>query len=582
MVTATRVSTRSSRTKPAVPELEGFDAFVRKLMREWKVNGMAIAIVKDGEVILSEGYGSRDVEQGLEVTPHTLMPIGSTTKTFTTAGIALLADEGLLDWDTPVRQYLPTFQLWDQFASQRMTPRDMASHRSGLPRHDLMWYGSEESRQTLFERLRHLEPSADFRTLWQYQNLMFMTLGYLTDRVSGLQWEDFVQKRIFDPLGMVSSTVTSTQAKEAPDLSKGYQRKQNKVVDLPLYEGFHAVSPAGSIVSSVADMSQWLLVHLNQGKHGEQQFLSEAQILDMHRPHMVIREGKHPELPYSSYGLGWFVEPYRGHTTIHHGGNIDGFSSMLALLPDDGVGVVVLTNMDGTPVRDIITYNVFDRFIGGEQVAWSARYKADVKELEAAGARGKQKATSDRTRATRPSHRLDAYMGAYTHPGYGSIRIDLDGPRLRATYNGSDCMIKHYHYDIFDLTFERFDLTLKISFSTDVRGAISQVSVPFEPSVGDIVFNRAPDESMTDPAFLEAFVGTYELMGALMAVEFKGDVLQISMPGGPSFELVPIAGTEFEFKGLSSVSVEFSRDTTGTVTDALINQMGTLLRAKKR
>lgn len=550
-------------------------------MRDWKVNGVAVAIVKDGEVVLSQGYGLRDVERNLEVTPHTLMPIGSTTKTFTTAGIALLADEGLLDWDTPVRQYLPTFQLWDRFASERMTPRDMACHRSGLPRHDLMWYGSEEPRETLFDRLRYLEPSADFRTLWQYQNLMFMTLGYLTEQVSGAMWEDFIQRRIFDPLGMVSSTVTATQAKEAADLSKGYERKKNKVVELPLYEGFHAVSPAGSIVSSVADMSQWLLVHL-KGTHGDQPFLSEAQIRDMHRPHMVIQQGKHPELPYSSYGLGWFVEPYRGHTTIHHGGNIDGFSSMFALTPNDGIGVVVLTNMNGTPVRDIIMYNVFDRFIGGEQVPWSARYKGDFKELEAAQARGKGKATSDRNRGTRPSHHLDAYTGTYTNPGYGPIRIDLEGTRLRATYNGIDCAIKHYHYDIFDLVFERFDITLKISFSTDVRGAVSQVSVPFEPSVGDIIFTRVPDQAMTDRAFLEAFVGTYEVMGALMAVEFKGDILQISLPGSPNFELVPVQGTEFEFKGLSNVSVEFTRDDTGAVTGALINQMGTVLQAKKQ
>lgn len=582
MVTATRVPARARGVSTEIPELQGFDGFVRKLMRDWKVNGVAVAIVKDGEIVLSEGYGLRDVEKQLEVTPHTLMPIGSTTKTFTTSGIGLLADQGTLDWDTPVRQYLPTFQLRDQFASERMTPRDMASHRSGLPRHDLMWYGSEESRQTLFERLRYLEPSADFRTLWQYQNLMFMTLGYLTEQVGGLPWEDFIQHRIFDPLGMVSSTVTATQAKEALDLSRGYRRKGNKVVELPLYEGFHAVSPAGSIVSSVADMSQWLLVHLNNGKHGGRQFLSEAQIRDMHNPHMVIRPGKHPEMPYSSYGLGWFVEPYRGHSAIHHGGNIDGFSSMFALMPDDGVGVVVLTNMDGTPVRDIITHNVFDRFIDGEQVGWNARARADFKELEAAQARGKEKMTSDRIRGTRPSHRLDAYTGTYTNPGYGPIRIDLDGNRLRATYNNNECDIKHYHYDIFDLAFERFDLTLKISFSTDVRGAISQVSVPFEPTVGNIVFTRAPDESMTDRTFLEEFVGTYEVMGDVMTVEFKGDVLQVALPAGPTFELVPVRGTEFEFKGLSNVSVEFKRDKTGAVTEAMLNQMGTLLQAKKR
>ncbi|PZS09083.1 MAG: penicillin-binding protein, partial [Chloroflexi bacterium] len=216
-------------TAQALPELAGFDDFVLKLMRDWKVNGTSIAIVKDGEVVLSQGYGLRDTERNLEVTPHTLLPIGSTTKTFTTAGIALLADEGLINWDTPVRQYLPTFKLWDQFASDRMTPKDMACHRSGLPRHDLVWYGSKEPRRVLFERLQYLEPTADFRTVWQYQNLMFMGLGYLTEEVSGMTWEEFIQARIFDPLGMSGSKVTSTQAKESPELSRGY-RKVKKTV----------------------------------------------------------------------------------------------------------------------------------------------------------------------------------------------------------------------------------------------------------------------------------------------------------------------------------------------------------------
>ncbi len=581
VATATRPA-ETSGTAQDIPELKGFDDFVLKLMRQWKVNGVAVAIARGGEIVLSKGYGLRDVERGLEVTPHTLMPIGSTSKTFTTASIALLADEGLVDWDTPVRQYLPTFKLWDEFATERMTPKDMGCHRSGLPRHELLWYGSTQSRQALFDRLQYLEPTADFRTVWQYQNLMYMTLGYLTDELSGLSWEDFIQKRIFDPLGMVSSTATSTQAKEATDLSRGYRKKDNKVVEMPLYEGFHAVSPAGSIVSSVADMSQWLLVHLNGGKHGDRQFLSEPQVREMHKPQMVIEQGQYAELPYSSYGLAWFVQPYRGRGMIHHGGNIDGFSSQLALMPDDQVGVVVLTNMDGTPTRDIITYNVFDRFIGGEQVPWNDRFTALQKEMKAAQARGKEKSKSDRVRGTRPSHRLEAYTGTYRHPGYGDIRIDLDQGKMKATYNDNDFTVKHVHYDVFDVTLERFGFTFKASFISDERGAINRLTVPLEPSVAPIVFTRLPDASLTDRSFLEAFIGAYEIMGAVMAVEFKGDVLQISLPGQPAFELVPVAGTEFAFKDLSGVSVEFKRDGSGAVTEALINQMGTVLQAKKR
>src|SRR5579885_1593422 len=186
-------------------QLEGIEDFVRRMLEEWKVQGCAVAIIKDGEILLSQGFGLRNTAEGLEVTPETLFPIASCTKAFTATSVALLADEGKLDWDTPVRKYLPSFRLFDSFATERMTPRDLVTHRSGLPRHDLMWYHSTRSRQELFDRLQYLEPSKDFRSLWQYQNLMYMTAGYLAGEVAGQSWEDLVQKRLFDPLGMTSS-----------------------------------------------------------------------------------------------------------------------------------------------------------------------------------------------------------------------------------------------------------------------------------------------------------------------------------------------------------------------------------------
>jgi CubicO group peptidase (beta-lactamase class C family) len=563
-------------------ELRGFDDFVRRLMRDWKVNGVAVAIARNGEIIHSAGYGLRNVEEQLPVTPHTLMAIGSTTKTFTTAGISLLVDDGVMSWDTPVRQYLPTFRLWDQFATERMTPRDMACHRSGLPRHDFMWYGSTASRAELFGRLQYLEPTADFRTIWQYQNLMYMSLGHLTAEMSGMSWEDFVQKRIFDQLGMAGSKVTSTEAKASPDLSRGYRKKKNTVTEMPLYEGFHAVAPAGSIVSSVADMAQWLLVHLNNGKIGDRQFLSEAQVRELHKPQMVIEEGKHAEIPHSSYGLGWFVQPYRGHNMIHHGGNIDGFSSMFALMPQDGIGVVILTNMDGTPVRDILMYNVFDRFIEGKQVPWNARAKADYKEFEAAQSRGKEKARSEKVRRTRPSHPLQAYAGTFTHPGYGAIKVELEDGTLAATYNGTRMPLKHYHYDVFEMTLERFGVTFKVTFQTDTRGSIHQLLVPIELSLSERIFTRAADESMRDPAFLRQFTGTYEIMGAVMAVELKGDTLIVSLPGQPDYELEPLKGTQFAVKSMAGATVEFKRDDAGKVTAAEVSTMGAVLIATRK
>jgi CubicO group peptidase (beta-lactamase class C family) len=569
-------------TRVDVPQLKGFDDFVRRLMRDWKVQGLGVAVARDGELVYSRGFGLRDVAHDLPVTPHTIFPIGSTTKTFTTASLALLADDGLLDWDTPVRRYLPDFKLWDGFASDRMTPRDLSCHRSGLPRHDLMWYGSDQTREEIFRRLQHLRPNADFRTVWQYQNLMYMTAGHLVGVLSGSTWEDFVQKRILEPLGMATTKVNSAAVENSPDFSRGYRKKKSEVVEMPFYAQFDAVAPAGSIVSSVTDMSQWLLMHLNEGKLGDQRFLSEGQVRLMHTPQTFIARGRFAEMPYSSYGLGWFVEPYRGHDMIHHGGNIDGFSSMFSLMPQDGIGVVVLTNMDGTPVRGIIPYNVFDRFIDGKQIAWNARAKADHKEVESGGKRGKEKHRGDRVSRTRPSHKLDAYIGSYEHPGYGTVRIDMDGKDLKATYNNIEFVMRHYHYDTFEMRFERFDITMLGSFSTDKRGSVGGLAVPFEPSVEDIVFTRAAEKTMTDRSFLKPFAGSYEVMGSMLVVELKGDLLHVSVPGLPEYELVPIKGTEFGLKGLSGFSIEFKRDDSGAVAEALVNEMGTVLIAKKR
>jgi CubicO group peptidase (beta-lactamase class C family) len=579
MVVATRDDTVTSSD---VKELKGFDEFVRKIMRDWKVPGLGIAIARGDQVIYSRGFGLRDVQNELPVTPHSIFAIGSTTKSFTTAALALLADEGKFDWDTPIREYLPSFKLWDSFASERITGRDLGSHRSGLPRHDLMWYGSSASREELVSRLKYLPNTADFRAVWQYQNLMYMTAGYLVEVLSGLTWEDFVRERIFGPLGMASSHIDASAVETAPDFSRGYQEHKNQVRVMDYYQGFTAVAPAGSIFSSITDMSQWMLMHLNNGKLGDKQFLSEAQARLMHTPQMLITRGQYAELPYSSYGLGWFVEPYRGHDMIHHGGNIDGFSSMLALMPEDRIGVMVLTNMDATAARDIIPYNVFDRFIGGKPVPWNTRMLGRRKELREGEKRGKGKRQSDRVRGTRPSHKLEDYAGTYRHPGYGTVRIEYDGMALTAFYNGMEFTMSHYHYDVFQLNFERFDVTMLVSFGTDKRGAISTFSAPLEATLNDIVFERLPDETMRDPEFLAQFTGTYEVMGSPLVIELVGDALQATIQGLPPQEMVPVKGTEFALKTISDITIEFKRDEQGMVTEAIVNQMGVVLSAPKR
>lgn len=498
--------------------------------------------------------------------------------------MAILADEGKLDWDTPVRRYLPTFKLYDLFASEHMTPRDLVTHRSGLPRHDLMWYNSSATRQELFDRLQYLEPNKDLRAVLQYQNLMYMVAGYLVGQLAGQSWEDFVQSRIFDRLGMNSSLFSTSAAQETADFSFPYKEEKDEVKKIPFYDGQWSIAPAGAIVSSVADMSRWVLLHLNKGKHEGAQIVSENQVSQMHAPQMVAPVTfPFAEIPTSSYGLGWFVEPYRGHLMAEHGGNIDGFSSLVTLLPEQNIGVVVLTNLNGIPVPNFLTYNICDRLLGLDEVAWSERLKKFWTAFKEAEEKGKEKTEADRVANTHPSHALDAYTGEYEHPGYGIFSVELEGDELKGTFNSMTSPLKHYHYDIFELVIEKFDARMKVSFFTNVRGDIGSLSAPMEPTVKDIVFQRLPPRDMTDRRFLERFVGEYEVMGLTMTIALKGErSLVVSLPMQPEFELVPYKGNTFHVKGLSGFSIEFKPDETGSVNEAIVEQPGAVMTATRK
>lgn len=573
----------TSRAVSIPDQLQNFPTFIRTTMRDWKVHGLAVAVIKDGEIIFSQGFGLRDAAQGLEMTSRTLCPIASVTKAFTTMSVALVADDGLLDWDTPVRSYLPSFKLWDPFATERMTPRDMVTHRSGLPRHDSMWYGSTLSRQELFDRLQYLQPTSDLRSIWQYQNLMYMTAGYMTGEVAGTTWEDLVQRRIFDPLGMVNSGFSVHTMQQAPDFSRGYRKNKTKTVTMPYYEQNEALGPAGAIISNVEDLSRWLLLHLNGGRQAGTQLVSQGQIAQMHAPQMVVAgESKYPELQQGGYGLGWFTHIYRAHRIVHHGGNIDGFSTIASFMPDENLGIAVLVNMDGSPIRDILPFYVYDRFLGGDEVPWNARAIADQKELDAADKRGAQKTRMNRVQRTRPSHALPAYAGTYVHPAYGEFRVDYKDARLSVQYKRMDMHLKHYHYDTFEARFDDLDFHVLVSFTTNMRGTVDQVSVPLEPTVKNIAFDRAPDSSTRERAFLEPFTGTYDLVGNPLVVSFKGDVLQIQAPCMPAYELEPLQGTEFAFKGLSRYTIEFAQDRENRTNEAVVNLSESVFLVKRR
>jgi CubicO group peptidase (beta-lactamase class C family) len=573
----------------AVQALDGFDAFVDTALKTWKVPGAAVAIVKNGEIVLSKGYGVRDLRRGLPVTPDTLFAIGSATKAFTVMSLGVLVDDGKLGWDTPVKTYLPAFRLEDSFAAERMTPKDLVTHRSGLPRHDLVWYNASLSRKEIFDRLQYLEPNADFREKWQYQNLMFLTAGYLAGEVAGESWEDLVRRRIFGPLGMKGSNFSVEASRASADLALPYTDKDDAIQEIP-FRNIDVVGPAGSINSSVAEMAQWVKLHLSDGKVGEARVVSQAALDEMHRPQIVRREsGRDPEITLPSYGMGWFIESYRGRTRVHHGGNIDGFSAMVTFLPAEELGVVVLANKDGTALPEIVCRVAIDRMLELAPIDWSARLKARADEADKADAKAKGSLeVYDRKPGTRPAHALDEYAGEYEHPAYGTVSVARRGPALTASIHALPMTLEHWHYETFRARFEDPALAeekIYVLFRTNTKGDVDSLTMPLEALASEIVFTKKPPARLSDPAFLKTLAGTYVLVdqpSVTVAVSVKGDLLVAHVASQPEYTLEPYRGTEFRLRELTGYSIRFVVDAKGAVGEALLIQPDGVFPAKRK
>ena len=360
---AQKKSEKAAQPTVAKPNLGDFDDFVNQALRDWKVPGAAVAVVQGDKVILLKGYGYRDLEKQLKVTPNTLFAIGSITKSFTVSALGMEMDEGKVDWDKPVRDYLPAFKMYDPGLTEQMMIRDLITHRSGLPRHDMVWYSSDFSREDIVRRLQYLEPNKPLRSTFQYNNLMFMTAGYIAGLLNGKSWEDTIRERIFTPLGMNGTNFSLKDTQSSPDFALPYRKGndvQAEVKRMPFDEQCPdrcAIGPAGEINSSVADMSRYALFHLNKGKVDGKTLLSENNSIQMQTPQMVISGAPdYKEESETSYGMGFFISQYRGHKRVEHGGNLDGFSAEFAFLPDDGIrrNCADQSKWDGSSKRDCL------------------------------------------------------------------------------------------------------------------------------------------------------------------------------------------------------------------------------------
>jgi CubicO group peptidase (beta-lactamase class C family) len=555
-----------------------------QVMERTKVPGLGFGIIKDGEILMAEGFGFKNVATKEKVDANTLFAIGSSSKAFTTMGLALLEDDGLLDWEAPVKSYIPEFEMMDDFASKEMNAVDLVCHRSGLPRHDLLWYGSDFSRDELLKRIKYLEPSEAFRTKFQYQNLMFLTAGVLTERLSNKTWESFIGNRVFRTLGMDESNFSVSRMKEHKNHAKPHRQSADKVSIIP-FRNIDAIGPAGSINSNVNEMLKWVQMHLNNGKIGQEQLVSKENLQKMHRPHMVIEQFpglNFPQFRNPSYGLGWFVYNYEGTQVVQHGGNIDGFSALVYLLPEENIGMVLLTNLNGNPAPLILSNYATDILLEKEETDWLKLVLGDEKEEDDKDEAEEETETEEnRVKDTQPSHALKDYAGTYMHSGYGTVAIKLENKQLTASYNAFDMKMTHWHYDVFQGKIEEFDTDVPFQFEMDLEGNIVAVNIPLDQSVAPIRFEKQAPNKLKNPVFLEKLVGEYQTDKLLLKVKREGKKLVLSPAGQPNFNLIPYKGTSFKAEGLSGYIVEFVLDK-DEVKEMILRQPNGVFTAKRK
>jgi CubicO group peptidase (beta-lactamase class C family) len=461
-------------------DLSSLDASINSSMKEWKVPGAAVAIVRDQSVVYLKGFGVREMGKSDPVTPDTLFDIGSCTKAFTSAAIAILVDQGKMQWDGKVNEYIPFFHLRDPLADENVTIRDLLTHRTGVPATDLLWYVfPEASREQLIRRLAYVDSNVGFRTKFQYQNMMYVAAGYAVGQVTHSTWDDFVRTSIFQPLGMNASDTSSSDAEKSPDHASPHEQNPDGSVKVIPWHNIDNAGPAGSINSSARDMAKWMAFQLNNGKYDGKQLITEKNMREMQAPQMVIDTGGEiptiffPDSTQLSYGLGWFVQQYRGHQLILHAGDIDGFSTMVVLIPEIHTAYFVVINL-GSFYRQVLSYQIADRLLSLPDAGWDAHFKKLETDLKAEGKAQGDAWESKRTPGTHPSRDLSAYVGTYQNAEYGDAEIVMENQKLSLRFHSIKTDLDHFQYDTFVV---KFGEKTRLTFCLDKDGAVAAFTV---------------------------------------------------------------------------------------------------------
>jgi len=552
-----------AQTADITAKLGDFDAYMNQILKDWNTPGIGVGIVVNDKLVFAKGYGFRDYEKKLPFTPTTLCPIASNSKLFTAISAGMLVEEGKLTWDKPVRDSVPTIQFFNDQLNNNVTLRDMLSHRTGVTRHDLIWFKSAFTRDELFVKLKYLEPQEPMRETFLYNNLMYAGAGHIIELKSGIRWEQFVHDKIFAPLDMKSTVFTIADMTKNSDHGVPFREKRDsfELYKIPYYEDTEGVAPAGAVISNIEDLSHWVIALMNDGKYNGKQVLPTDVLKATLQPAIGLPNSLGEsqgfwELLNPAYGMGRETAAYRGHLLTFHGGDLPGFHSQVSFMPNDKIGVIVLVISDhSAPLYNIVSYNVYERLLGMDQTPWSQRRLQQRLAGKKAGTEARAKAGGDRVANTKPSHALADYAGEYENPAYGILNIGLKNDALQFGFHEFQFPLSHFHYDRFDTPDDEQYGKFSVNFRTSPQGDIDSAVMSLDEA--EAVFTRKPET--VDPALLEKLAGTYltPTKVKFQVVYQPGAGLSLVFPGGPPQKLLPIRGLKFRTPQFADDIYEF-------------------------
>ena len=442
------------------PKIREFDLYVENARKQWNVPGLAVAVVKDGQVIFKKGYGVRELGKTDAINTETLFACASTTKAMTAACMGILVDEGKVKWDDAVVNYLPELLLYDPAATREIKIRDLFVHDTGVGNADFLWGFMDIPSDEVIRKMRDVKPSYSIRSSFIYQNIFYLAAGKVIEKISGKPWDQFLRDRIFQPLQM-TSTVPFLKEAKSPNKTQAHFKIEEKITVIE-HTSADSIGPAGSVWSNVDDMSKWMVCMLDSSKYSGGRLLSKKTWAEMFKPQVLVPPNEfYPTQQltkpnWTTYGLGWFQHDYKGKKINFHTGSLAGAVAIHAQLPDDKLGIYVFANYDHAEVRHALVYKTFDLFALGGSQDWSTDFKNLYDKIRVTSEKVEKDFEANRVLNTKSTLSIESYAGKYTSPLYGFVEITVNGSQLTVNANNFvKATLEHWHYDTYRGWFEK-------------------------------------------------------------------------------------------------------------------------------